>query len=47
VLLQLEYKRAEAEAMIKQTLEAVPSVRDTEALLAEVYRRKNRMEKAS
>jgi Holliday junction DNA helicase RuvA len=47
VLLQLEYKRAEAEAMIKATLEAVPAVRDTETLLAEVYRRKNRMEKAS
>ena len=47
VLLQLEYKRTEAEAMIEQTLAAVPSVRDTETLLAEVYRRKNRMEKAS
>jgi Holliday junction DNA helicase RuvA len=47
VLLQLEYKRNEAEAMIKQTLEAVPAVRDTETLLAEVYRLKNRMEKAS
>ncbi len=47
VLLQLEYKRTEAEAMIKATLEAVPAVRDTETLLAEVYRRKNRMEKVS
>jgi Holliday junction DNA helicase RuvA len=45
VLLQLEYKRAEAEAMIKQTLEDVPAVRDTETLLAEVYRTKKRMEK--
>ncbi len=40
MLLQLEYKRGEAEAMIKQTLEAVPRVRDTETLLAEVYRLK-------
>lgn len=47
VLLQLEYKRHEAEAMIKQTLEAVPAVRDTESLLAEVYRLKNRAEKVS
>jgi Holliday junction DNA helicase RuvA len=38
VLLQLEYKRAEAEVMIAQTLAAAPHVRDTEALLAEVYR---------
>lgn len=41
VLLQLEYKRSEAEAMIEQTLTAAPHVRDTETLLAEVYRRKN------
>jgi len=39
VLLQLEYKRAEAEEMISRTLEASPDVRDTEALLTEVYRR--------
>jgi Holliday junction DNA helicase RuvA len=40
VLLQLGYKRAEAEAMIRQTIEADPAVRDAEVLLAEIYRRK-------
>ena len=40
VLLQLEYKRPEAKAMIAQTLERVPDVRDAEALLSEVYRNK-------
>ena len=40
VLLQLEYKRAEAEKMIRETLEAAPATRDAEALLAEIYRRK-------
>jgi Holliday junction DNA helicase RuvA len=40
VLLQLEYKRSEAEAMIAQTLERAPEIRDTEALLAEIYRQK-------
>jgi len=40
VLLQLAYKRPEAEAMIKQTLEAAPRIDDAQALLAEVYRRK-------
>jgi Holliday junction DNA helicase RuvA len=47
VLLQLEYKRAEAEAMIAQTLAASPGIRDAEALLAEVYRVKNRHAEAS
>jgi Holliday junction DNA helicase RuvA len=47
VLLQLEYKRAEAEAMIAGTLEAAPQVRDAEALLAEVYRRLHAAQKAS
>ncbi len=47
VLLQLEYKRAEAVAMISETLEAVPSIRDAETLLAEVYRVKNRRLEAS
>ena len=42
VLLQLEYKRVEAETMIAQTLEASPQIRDAESLLAEVYRVKNR-----
>ncbi len=40
VLLQLEYKRAEAEAMIRETLEADPQIGDAERLLAEIYRRK-------
>ncbi|HTV72752.1 MAG TPA: hypothetical protein VME66_03475, partial [Candidatus Acidoferrales bacterium] len=41
VLLQLEYKRAEAEAMIKTTLQAAPQIADAESLLAQVYRQKN------
>jgi holliday junction DNA helicase RuvA len=40
VLLQLEYKRGEAEAMISGTLERAPEIRDAEALLAEIYRAK-------
>jgi holliday junction DNA helicase RuvA len=40
VLLQLEYKRAEAEKMIRETLEADPQIVDAERLLAEIYRRK-------
>ena len=40
VLLQLEYKRGEAEAMIRETLEAGPALADAEALLAEIYRRR-------
>ncbi len=47
VLLQLQYKRPEAEAMIAQTLAATPSIRDAETLLAEVYRLKNRRAEAS
>ena len=39
VLLQLEYKKAEAEQMIEQTLEAAPEIHDAEHLLAEIYRR--------
>ena len=42
VLLQLAYKRGEAEAMIADTLEAAPDVRDAETLLAEIYRQRNR-----
>lgn len=38
VLLQLAYKRAEAEAMIAETLEKAPHVKDSETLLAEIYR---------
>lgn len=40
VLLQLEYKRPEAEAMIRSTLDAAPSIKDAETLLAEIYRQK-------
>ncbi len=40
VLLQLEYKKSEAEAMIRETLESAPSIKDSEKLLAEIYRRK-------
>jgi Holliday junction DNA helicase RuvA len=42
VLLQLAYKRPEAEAMITDTLAAAPAVRDAETLLAEIYRQRNR-----
>lgn len=41
VLLQLEYKRPEAEAMIAQTLAATPAIADAQTLLAEVYRLKH------
>ena len=41
VLLQLAYKRTEAEAMIAQTLERAPQIDDAETLLAEIYRRRN------
>ncbi|MGC2129051.1 MAG: Holliday junction branch migration protein RuvA [Candidatus Aquilonibacter sp.] len=40
VLLQLEYKRAEAEAMVRETLEGAPKIADAETLLAQIYRRK-------
>ncbi|MGB8907921.1 MAG: Holliday junction branch migration protein RuvA [Candidatus Cybelea sp.] len=40
VLLQLGYKRAEGEAMIRKTLDADSTIRDAERLLAEIYRRK-------
>ncbi len=40
VLLQLEYKRSEAEAMIRSTLAAAPNIRDAETLLAEIYRQR-------
>ncbi|GAC1306962.1 MAG: Holliday junction branch migration protein RuvA [Vulcanimicrobiaceae bacterium] len=46
VLLQLEYKRAEAETMIAETLAATPAIADAETLLAEVYRIKNRRDAA-
>jgi Holliday junction DNA helicase RuvA len=47
VLLQLEYKRGEAEAMLAETLAASPQLRDAETLLAEIYRLKNRRAEAS
>jgi Holliday junction DNA helicase RuvA len=47
VLLQLEYKRSEAEAMIAETLAAAGKIADAETLLAEVYRVKNRRAEAS
>lgn len=47
VLLQLAYKRPEAEAMIAETLASAPALRDAEALLAEIYRRRNREPGAS
>ena len=40
VLLQLGYHRAEAEAMIRETLERKPDIDQAEGLLAEIYRRK-------
>ncbi len=40
VLLQLEYRRPEAEAMIRETIAELPALRDAETLLAEIYRRK-------
>jgi Holliday junction DNA helicase RuvA len=47
VLLQLEYKRSEAEAMIAETLAAGANIPDAETLLAEIYRGKNRRAEAS
>jgi len=38
VLLQLEYKRSEAETMIDETLRREPSIADAERLLGEIYR---------
>ena len=41
VLLQLAYKRTEAEAMIAETLDRAPHINDAEELLAEIYRHRN------
>ncbi|MGH7737009.1 MAG: Holliday junction branch migration protein RuvA [Candidatus Tyrphobacter sp.] len=41
VLLQLEYRRADAQAMISQALTDAPGIDDAERLLAEVYRRRS------
>jgi holliday junction DNA helicase RuvA len=46
VLLQLGYRRAEGEEMIRATLEAAPRIDEAEALLAEIYRRKSSKEPA-
>ncbi len=46
VLLQLGYKRGEAEAMIRETLDASPAIDDPERLLAEIYRRRAAKESA-
>ncbi len=40
VLLQLEYRRSEAEEMIRSTLEGAPGIADSETLLAEIYRQR-------
>lgn len=40
VLLQLEYKRGEAESMIRKTLAGTPAIDDAETLLTEIYRQK-------
>lgn len=40
VLLQLGYKRTEAETMIRRTIDEDPAIADPERLLAEIYRRK-------
>jgi Holliday junction DNA helicase RuvA len=47
VLVQLEYRRPEAQEMVASALEAAPNVRDAETLLAEVYRRLHTTEKAT
>ncbi len=41
VLVQLGYRRAEGEAMIRQTLERKPDIDQAEGLLAEIYRSKS------
>ncbi len=46
VLLQLGYKRAEADTMVRETLEANSGVNDAERLLAEIYRRRAAKEPA-
>jgi len=40
VLLQLEYRRPEAEEMIRSTLDTAPGIADSETLLAEIYRQR-------
>jgi hypothetical protein len=38
VLLQLEYKRNEAEALIRESMKRDPAIADAERLLGEIYR---------
>lgn len=40
VLLQLEYKRSDAEEMIRMTLESSPQIKDAEELLGAIYRKR-------
>jgi len=40
VLIQLEYKRQEAQSMIKRAIERAPEIKTTEELLNEVYKQK-------
>ncbi|HEV2260904.1 MAG TPA: Holliday junction branch migration protein RuvA [Candidatus Rubrimentiphilum sp.] len=40
VLLQLEYKRTEAEEMIRTTLDSSPQIKDAEELLGAIYRKR-------
>lgn len=47
VLLQLEYRRGEAEAMVRETLEADASIADAETLLAQIYRLRAAKKKTS
>lgn len=41
VLIQLAYKRTEAEEMIATTLKAVPNISDAETLLGQIYRQRS------
>jgi holliday junction DNA helicase RuvA len=40
VLLQLEYKRTQAQSMIRETLDGNPEIADAETLLSQIYRRR-------
>lgn len=46
VLIQLQYKKEEARAMVKKALERRPNAADTEELLNEVYRQRKDVAKA-
>lgn len=45
VLLQLQYKRSEAELMVRKALERAPGIETVEGLLNEVYRQKSKQAK--